>query len=302
MNHYDTLEVSAKASPAVIKAAYKSLVQRYHPDKNSNDSDSAQRTSVLVQAYEVLSDPARRAAYDQALAVQEASARAAPDSKATRTAPAGRPRSAAPAQAKSYGIAWAVILVTILGALWFLSSRNALRLPGADPKTRTASPDSLALTTPAVVATPGALPSAPAPNTLAKEASALPAMQLMQDISVVLTDMDGLNASSWRILKIPLLGLESFDAKKLNWFLDDNKALVRKKIEASLANAKYADLSKPDHQKYLDDLILSAVAEAAGPNFVDNTARPALLKINMPRQFTIEVYDKNINASPIPKP
>lgn len=50
MNYYDLLEVSAKASPEVIKAAYKNLMQRYRPDKNHDDSDSAQRTAQMVQA------------------------------------------------------------------------------------------------------------------------------------------------------------------------------------------------------------------------------------------------------------
>ena len=68
MNHYDVLEVSHKASAEVIRAAYKSLMQRYHPDKNSGLVDKARDTARITQAYEVLSDEGKRAAYDLELA------------------------------------------------------------------------------------------------------------------------------------------------------------------------------------------------------------------------------------------
>ena len=63
MNHYEILEVSPNASPEVIRAAYKSLMQRYHPDRQPG-AVKAEQAILLVQAYEVLSDPGRRAAYD----------------------------------------------------------------------------------------------------------------------------------------------------------------------------------------------------------------------------------------------
>src|SRR5512137_1712183 len=64
MNYYEVLEVSQSASPEVIKAAYKSLMQRHHPDRNPGDAKAADRSVAVAQAYEVLSDTARRAAYD----------------------------------------------------------------------------------------------------------------------------------------------------------------------------------------------------------------------------------------------
>lgn len=63
MNHYEILEVSPNASPEVIRAAYKSLMQRYHPDRQLGEG-KAEQAILIVQAYEVLSDPGRRAAYD----------------------------------------------------------------------------------------------------------------------------------------------------------------------------------------------------------------------------------------------
>ena len=66
-SHYDILEVSHTASPEVIRAAYRSLMQRYHPDKNPGDKQAAERAVLVAQAYETLSDAERRAAYDQSL-------------------------------------------------------------------------------------------------------------------------------------------------------------------------------------------------------------------------------------------
>lgn len=64
MSHYETLEVSRNASPEVIRAAYKSLIQRYHPDKNPNQEQAATKAQQVTEAYTVLSDPEKRAAYD----------------------------------------------------------------------------------------------------------------------------------------------------------------------------------------------------------------------------------------------
>lgn len=59
--HYDTLEVHPAASPEVIVAAYKALMKKHHPDKKVTVGGVAR---ALNEAYEVLSDPAKRAAYD----------------------------------------------------------------------------------------------------------------------------------------------------------------------------------------------------------------------------------------------
>lgn len=67
MSHYDTLEVSRKASAETIRAAYKSLMQRYHPDRNLGDAEAAARAVSIQQAYEVLSDTNKRAVYDLGL-------------------------------------------------------------------------------------------------------------------------------------------------------------------------------------------------------------------------------------------
>jgi hypothetical protein len=63
LNLYEVLQVSAKASPEVVHAAYRVLARIYHPDLN----DSLQAARMMRQvnaAYRVLSDPERRAKYD----------------------------------------------------------------------------------------------------------------------------------------------------------------------------------------------------------------------------------------------
>lgn len=66
---YDTLQVSPSASPEVIRAAYRAMVQRHHPDRHPDQPDAASRTAALNAAYAVLSDPQLRQAYDRQHAV-----------------------------------------------------------------------------------------------------------------------------------------------------------------------------------------------------------------------------------------
>lgn len=68
MSYYEILMVSSNASPEVIKAAYRTLSQKFHPDKNGGDEESAEMMAKINQAYEVLSSPEKRRIYDQELA------------------------------------------------------------------------------------------------------------------------------------------------------------------------------------------------------------------------------------------
>lgn len=62
---YQVLGVRRDADGATIKAAYRKLALRYHPDQNPDDASAEERFKELAHAYEVLSDPAKRAAYDR---------------------------------------------------------------------------------------------------------------------------------------------------------------------------------------------------------------------------------------------
>lgn len=70
--YYDNLKVARTAPPEVIRAAYKSLAQIYHPDKNQGDVEAARIMKLINAAYEVLSDPMKRAEHDRWIAQQEA--------------------------------------------------------------------------------------------------------------------------------------------------------------------------------------------------------------------------------------
>lgn len=69
--HYDNLKVARNAPPEVIRAAYKTLSQKYHPDRNSENPDAIRVIQIINSAYAVLSDPAKRREHDEWIARME---------------------------------------------------------------------------------------------------------------------------------------------------------------------------------------------------------------------------------------
>ena len=69
--HYDNLKVSRHAPQEVIRAAYKALSQKYHPDKNHGDERAARIMAIVNTAYNILSDPVRRKEHDDWIASEE---------------------------------------------------------------------------------------------------------------------------------------------------------------------------------------------------------------------------------------
>ena len=63
-DYYKVLSVSREAKPEVIKAAYRRLAKKYHPDLNQGNPDATKQFIELNHAYEVLSDPQKRRSYD----------------------------------------------------------------------------------------------------------------------------------------------------------------------------------------------------------------------------------------------
>src|SRR5262245_45091861 len=63
--YYDVLEVERAANDGELKAAFRKLAMKWHPDRNPNDSNSENRFKEINEAYEVLKDPEKRAAYDR---------------------------------------------------------------------------------------------------------------------------------------------------------------------------------------------------------------------------------------------
>ncbi|WP_185281892.1 DnaJ domain-containing protein [Hymenobacter sp. NBH84] len=66
-NHYHVLGVATTATPQEIKTAYKRLAVRYHPDMHGGSAQFEEEFKAVAAAYQVLSDPGRRATYDHQL-------------------------------------------------------------------------------------------------------------------------------------------------------------------------------------------------------------------------------------------
>ena len=64
-DYYETLDVARNASDEEIKKAYRKLAMKYHPDRNQDNQSAEEKFKEVKEAYEMLSDPDKRAAYDQ---------------------------------------------------------------------------------------------------------------------------------------------------------------------------------------------------------------------------------------------
>ena len=71
-DYYTVLGVARTATAAQIKKAYRELALHYHPDRNPHDTSSEERFKLLTEAYEVLKNVRKRAAYDRLVAESEA--------------------------------------------------------------------------------------------------------------------------------------------------------------------------------------------------------------------------------------
>jgi curved DNA-binding protein len=64
-DYYQILGIPRSASANEIKGAYRKLAMQYHPDRNPGDKQAEERFKEMNEAYQVLSDPQKRARYDQ---------------------------------------------------------------------------------------------------------------------------------------------------------------------------------------------------------------------------------------------
>jgi len=94
---YQVLGVAREASPDQVTLAWRRRARAEHPDARPADTGAAARFRALAEAYQVLSDPARRAAYDRMLAREQ---QAAPAVRVTvrRAGPAGTSGTPSPAR------------------------------------------------------------------------------------------------------------------------------------------------------------------------------------------------------------
>lgn len=64
-DYYEALGVNKNASESELKKAYKRMAMKYHPDRNTDNPDAEAQFKTVKEAYEILNDPQKRAAYDQ---------------------------------------------------------------------------------------------------------------------------------------------------------------------------------------------------------------------------------------------
>src|SRR5262249_17505782 len=64
-DYYKVLGVERTATEAEIKSAYRKLARKHHPDVNPNNKDAERQFKEINEAYQVLSDPAKRKKYDE---------------------------------------------------------------------------------------------------------------------------------------------------------------------------------------------------------------------------------------------
>src|SRR3954464_2419529 len=62
---YAVLEIQRGASDDEIKGAYRKLAMRYHPDRNNGSKEAEEKFKQITEAYDVLRDPNKRAAFDR---------------------------------------------------------------------------------------------------------------------------------------------------------------------------------------------------------------------------------------------
>jgi flagellar basal body-associated protein FliL len=270
-NYYDILEVSPKASNEVIRAAYKSLIQRYHPDKNPGDTVAANRATQVVQAYEVLSDGDKRAAYD----LQYNSPIHAPI-ETYRAKNNALKQSDKPEKSK-YGYVWIIITVIMLSGGGFLVFSKKPLSPKAElteARLLIEKGDSSEIQKQAAFKRAEDILSQHPEIRQAEAAQAAQALANRtvelwnSDFTVQLHALDG----TAHALTLPVLQVRvgTFDAGKVLAHLETQKQFIREQLATRLAQAKYEALTSAGGERYLNTVVLDALDEILGTHRLED--------------------------------
>ncbi len=271
MNYYDILEVSQNASQEVIKAAYKSIIQRYHPDKHPDNVGIAERASLIVQAYEVLSDPNKRAAYDFNLKQQIAV-------NFNNTSGSSRARSAPSASAKNaraYWFIWLIIALIVSSGWLILSLSKNNQSPELELMEIRSSIEGKQLTQKQLQEKFNRMNEIfrnhpelwiKEKNEREREISARTVPMFITDLTVHLKASIQSPESSGHELYIPIVDavVGTFDSEKVIQHMEINKELIIKKVAEKLVDANYESLVKINSKDYLKKIILDSIVETTG--------------------------------------
>lgn len=266
MNHYDVLEVSPKASSEVIRAAYKSLMQRHHPDKRPNGAESGERAALIAQAYEVLSNPDKRLAYDREL-------RRLPSADSVgMVRPLDRARKP-DADPRAWYALLLILCITGAGGLIFMLS-NGTALPG--PAASEHRPPTVA------DAPAGGAEAGPSETraSVSGEGGAPPQTQtfpaFVTHLSISLAPADPASGRPEHVLHIPDLGLRVATGESGRWIqrVEGQRPILLRQLLARLANADYDQLVKPDGDLYLRRVIEETLNEGIGFQAAESSAAP----------------------------
>jgi hypothetical protein len=319
VSHYDVLEVSPKASPEVIRAAYRSLMQRFHPDKNPGDEALGARAAAIAQAYAILSDAGKRAEYNQSLdlAAQsavpvaqgqwhstDAASNRAPRSGGTRpVVPRGTPATATGNHIVQIGI-WCLLLLIAVGGFWAFASRTGKKL---EPRAELASIQQ-AFASAAVAEAqkrelysrklaileqhPELLPAA-----LADKSEDMAARTFSLLETPLVLQFSNENASVVSQLTIPTISLlvGSFDAPALLAHLATHREGLTQDLSARLAKEAPGRFASPEAEKHLKRLVLGAAAATLGTKvaedypstYFESPGRYGVVDVLLPDQFTL---------------
>lgn len=275
MTHYDVLEVSPKASSEVIRAAYKSLMQRYHPDKNALESTA--RAPSIALAYDVLSNPDKRLAYDQelnALALLDHQSKLTRQDSATHTGI----RVKKPRLGRSLRVwyAW-LIIVSIMAAGAMILGRSRINPVSTAP-----------------VQTSVHFSAAP-PMALAEQFNERQGVKSVRTISAFMTRLsidlhpDNLEANGvGHVLVIPNIGfrVEGEDSARWAKSIELQRTVLMQQILMRLATARYEELIKVDGEAYLKRIIEDTVSSTIGLTALDPLERPLVSGQALARPLT----------------
>lgn len=257
--HYDNLKVARDAPDLVIRAAYKSLSQRFHPDKNPGDPRAARAMAIINRSYEILSDPQKRREHDAWVAREEgklkaSGAGAAPIPPQWQT-PAEPSSTRGPSQHYlKAALLWPfklllkifaaapqlAILGLIIGGFWLYDAYMPDRPPPPGPKPYTRTP----IAQPAPAAAPAYTRPTTAPNNepwpiAADYVDGYPilANDGLSDITVD----NGQNDSDVFVKLVSLDGAQAFPVRQ--FYVPAHSRITLNNVSAGNYDIRYRDLS-----------------------------------------------------------